>query len=412
MRLALEPDRKVGGLYVAHRFLKNSYFHYSILVPLYLARGIHLSDVAYIETSYWLVFSLSQLPTGFLADVYGPRAILAFGCVLLAASYLALWGAGSLEAFVFAGGLRGFSQAMCNGSDSSMLKEALGKHIEQSKYLFLESKGWAARNVALVTSMAAGSLIASAYGLSATLEASALFATVAAVIPMLLKENRETKRPDARHRAQSVGLALLGSIKQPGLQGVYLLYVWLYAVDFLGNTIFQLCMIDLGVGLGWFGVTYAGVILVTAAAHVVMPHLPTSRRASALTLLTLAMLYYLLLVAGLSMRGWLGVAFVLLGYGMYGAFRGLYFPAARTWIVLGSDKNATATSISVASMVGGIFVAIMMPVVISIASRGGLPAAVSLCGAVNAAVVLIIISLAWLRPGDKLARAFGSDGAA
>ena len=84
-----------------------------IIVLFYEDHGLGLQDVVAAVTL--------EIPSGYLADVWGRKKCLILGCILFFGGYLCYSFTSTFTAFLFAEILLGTGQTLVNGADSALL---------------------------------------------------------------------------------------------------------------------------------------------------------------------------------------------------------------------------------------------------------------------------------------------------
>ena len=92
-----------------------------IIVLFYEDHGLGLQDVFILKSVYSVAAVALEIPSGYLADVWGRKKCLILGCILFFGGYLCYSFTSTFTAFLFAEILLGTGQTLVNGADSALL---------------------------------------------------------------------------------------------------------------------------------------------------------------------------------------------------------------------------------------------------------------------------------------------------
>jgi MFS family permease len=108
---------------------------------LYFARhGLDQAAYGEVIATYYLAMFLAEVPTGVLADRFGPRLMLVLGPVLLAAGFGLLLLQPDYAGFLAGEALLGIAHAVLSGPPATMLYETLREHGVSHRYLAEEAR--------------------------------------------------------------------------------------------------------------------------------------------------------------------------------------------------------------------------------------------------------------------------------
>ena len=137
--------------------------------------GMDEGDYGEIVGAYYLAMFLAEVPTGILADRYGPKRMLVLGPLLLAAGFGILLLHPTYAGFLTGEVLLGLGHAVLSGPPSTILYETLREHGQEHRYLAEESRIQARRLYGTGGAFLLGGALASlgntngdAYGLTIT----------------------------------------------------------------------------------------------------------------------------------------------------------------------------------------------------------------------------------------------------
>lgn len=146
-----------------------------IIVLFYESHGLGLQDVFILKSVYSVTAVVLEIPSGYLADVWGRRKCLITGCILYFLGYLCYSATSTFTAFLFAEILLGIGQTLVNGADSALLYDTTLKYHKENLYLRYEGRITMIGNFAEAIAGIFGGLLA-AYSLRFPFYAQALIA--------------------------------------------------------------------------------------------------------------------------------------------------------------------------------------------------------------------------------------------
>lgn len=111
-----------------------------IIVLFYEKHGLDLQDVFILKSVYSVAAVALEIPSGYLADVWGRRKCLISGSILFFLGYLCYSFTSTFEAFLFAEILLGTGQTLVNGADSALLYDTTAHYKKENLYLRYEGR--------------------------------------------------------------------------------------------------------------------------------------------------------------------------------------------------------------------------------------------------------------------------------
>ena len=109
-----------------------------IIVLFYEKQGLGLQDVFILKSVYSIAAVTLEIPSGYLADVWGRRKCLLLGSFLFFFGYLCYSFTDTFAAFLFAELLLGVGQTLVNGADSALLYDTTAQYKKEHLYLRYE----------------------------------------------------------------------------------------------------------------------------------------------------------------------------------------------------------------------------------------------------------------------------------
>ena len=111
-----------------------------IIVLFYEEQGLGLHEVFVLKSVYSVAAVTLEIPSGYLADVWGRKRCLFWGSVLFFLGYLLYSFTGAFSAFLCAELLLGAGQTLVNGADSALLYDTAAHYKEEQHYLRYEGE--------------------------------------------------------------------------------------------------------------------------------------------------------------------------------------------------------------------------------------------------------------------------------
>jgi len=148
-----------------------------IIVLFYEDHGLGLQDVFILKSVYSVAAVTLEIPSGYLADVWGRKKCLILGCILFFGGYLCYSFTSTFTAFLFAEILLGTGQTLVNGADSALLYDTTVRYKKEELYLRYEGRITMIGNFAEAIAGIFGGLLA-AYSLRLPFYAQAFVAFI------------------------------------------------------------------------------------------------------------------------------------------------------------------------------------------------------------------------------------------
>lgn len=99
-----------------------------------------MHDVFILKSVYSVAAVTLEIPSGYLADVWGRKKCLVSGCILFFIGYLVYSFTSSFTAFLGAELLLGIGQTLVNGADSALLYDTTVHYKRENEYLKYEGR--------------------------------------------------------------------------------------------------------------------------------------------------------------------------------------------------------------------------------------------------------------------------------
>ena len=132
----------------------------AVMTLFYLKRGITISEVLYLSVIWSVVTLVSEIPSGYLADVIGRKQTIIIGILLNLSSVLLLFVAFDFITFVFSAVLASLGSACFTGTDSALLYDSLKELKDEKSSLRVSGKYFSSSRLAKIFIPSLGAIIA------------------------------------------------------------------------------------------------------------------------------------------------------------------------------------------------------------------------------------------------------------
>jgi len=131
-----------------------------IVVLFYQENGLSMSQIFILKSVYSIAMVSTELPSGYLADVWGCRKTILFGAVLGTLGILIYSFSSDFYSFMFAEIVLGIGFSFISGADSALLYDSLKAENREDEYIKYEGRITSAGNFAEALAGVAGGLLA------------------------------------------------------------------------------------------------------------------------------------------------------------------------------------------------------------------------------------------------------------
>jgi MFS family permease len=328
-----------------------------IAVPFFQENGLTLQQVLWIQSLFWLTVVLFEVPSGYVADVWGRRKAILLGCIfavfglaVYAVSYDFWW-------FLAAEMILGIGVSFISGADSALLYDTLIQLQRAGEYKRMQGRLDAVSRV----SEGVASLVGGALALISlrTPFYGELFVLLAA-IPFalsLIEPPRHDKNGDT-----VVTPSMWSVIRQTMYERVEVKWLVLYSALVTTSTMAVVWFVQpyfalVGIPFAWYGVAwmtwqFSGAIFAIFAEQI--EHW-LGKRCAFMLLPFLSVAAYGVMAFSSSFAA-LGVIF------LFQFVRGVSRPVLRDYINQAVGSEIRATVLSIQSFFGGFFFAVIGPI--------------------------------------------------
>lgn len=164
-----------------------------IIVLFYEDHGLNLQDVFILKSVYSVAAITLEIPSGYLADVWGRKKCLITGCIFFFFGYMFYSFTSTFGAFMIAEILLGIGQTLVNGADSALLYDTTAQYGKEKQYLKYEGRLTMIGNFAEACAGIFGGLLA-AYSLRWPFYGQAMVAFIGIPAAFALREVKVKKQ--------------------------------------------------------------------------------------------------------------------------------------------------------------------------------------------------------------------------
>ena len=164
-----------------------------IIVLFYQDNGLQMRDVLTLQAIYSISIVLMEIPSGYLADIWGRKNTIILGSILGTLGYIAYYFSYGFAGFLIAELILGFGQSLISGADSAMLYDTLYEEDKQDSYLKYEGRVLSVGNFAETIAAIGGGLLAE-ISLRTPFFAQIAIASIAIPASLILYEPKRVKQ--------------------------------------------------------------------------------------------------------------------------------------------------------------------------------------------------------------------------
>jgi MFS family permease len=361
-----------------------------IIVLFFQENGLSMRQVFLLQALFSVAVISLEVPTGYFSDIFGRKKSIIIGGILATTGFIIYSQAYTFWGFLLAEITLGFGVSFVSGADSAMLYDTLLEKGKEFEYQKREGRGQGIGMLSeSLASVLGGFLALVSLRFPLYCDAAVTFLIIPVALTLTEPKKQEAKKTENSLKA----MLRLVKFSLHDHKEVKWLIIYSAAVAASTLTMFwfiQPYLLAMGVPLGFFGVTLAGLLLTAAFfswhAHKIENIL--GKKNSLILLIVLPALGYLLLSSLWFV--WAGV-FILFFY----IARGINNPITLDYIngLISSDVRATV--LSVKNLVGRVMFSVVGPLVGWINDVFSLKAALLSSGVIF--LVLGLISLAFMR---------------
>jgi MFS family permease len=371
--LAFEGNIRKSYIY---RFLMNFQLWWPIwVIYLLQQRGLSYTQITLLDTPFFVLIVLAEVPTGAVADHFGRKTSLMLASTLFAVAIFVFGIAQNYLVILVSYTAWGLAQTFQSGADTAILYDSLKQIGREDDFQQINGRLWAITSTAVLIAMLIGAPLASLTSLSFPIVLSAGIALIAVPVAASMHEPRHHREPDAENYVRTVITGLRDVWQTPPLRYIILFSAVLFMSTFAPLIFLQPFLTKHGTSIGALGfwqapVRAAGIVSALLAARLIA----RAGQRTAFLAMPLALGLCYLALAGID-HAWVYVAFLPVGM-----VAGMQNPVLATYINRRIPSERRATILSVQSVLGSMMLAAMEPTGGFVADQLGLRALFLLFG--------------------------------
>lgn len=312
-----------------------------VVVLFYESNGLKMKDIMILQAIYSVMIVILEIPSGYMADVWGRKKTILLGTLLGAAGFTIYGVSYGFIGFLIAEIVLGIGQSMISGADSAMLYDSLLERKQQRRYSQYEGRitsfGNLAEAAAALLSMALVTI-----SLRTPYYGQILVAAMAIPAALTLKEPMVHKKLISRRFREIVDISVFALAGHKVLRRNILFSAFTGCATLTMAWFAQKFFEHSGISEVWFGLLWAGLNLTVALASFFAYRLEAHLKPTGtILLISLAIPagYLALSLAGLT---W-GLVVLFIFY----LVRGYATPVLKDYInrITGSEVRATVLSV-------------------------------------------------------------------
>jgi MFS family permease len=372
-----------------YRFLMNFQLWWPIwVIYLLQERGLSYTQITLLDTPFFILIVLSEVPTGAIADRFGRKTSLMLASTLFAIAVFVFGIAQNYLVILVSYTAWGLAQTFQSGADAALLYDSLKQIDREEDFQRVNGRLWAATSLAVLIAMLIGAPLASATSLSFPIVFSSFIALAAVPVAASMHEPRHERTEGEENYLRMVTHGMRDAWRTPPLRYIILFSAVIFTSTFAPLIFVQPFLRHHGVSIGDLGLWQApiracGIFSALMTARFVAR---VGQRASFLAM-PLALGGCYLALAGVD-HLWAYAAFLPVGM-----VAGMQNPVLATYVNRRIPSERRATMLSVQSVVGSMMLAAAEPAAGLITDHLGLRALFLVFGL---AVLIIAPAILWL----------------
>lgn len=327
-----------------------------IIVLFYQDQGLSLQDVFILKSIFSVVAVTLEIPSGYLADVWGRKKCLVMGSILFFAGYVCYSFTGTFAAFIIAEILLGIGQTLVNGADSALLYDTTEYYKKEDQYLKYEGRITMIGNFAEAAAGIFGGLLA-VYSFRYPFYGQAIVAFVGIPASFALQGI------PALHKIKSTYSQIIGIIRYSLFENKRLCYNIMFSGIIGAATLtmawfIQPLLIHIDMPTGYFGIIWTLLNLTVGISALYSDRIEKYFGASKTFLIILFFIVGGYVALAYNLTYW-GLIVVFVFY----IFRGFATPILKGYINQIAASNSRATVLSIRNFVIRLMFAVIAPFV-------------------------------------------------
>jgi MFS family permease len=351
------PDRLQRNIYLLYIIKAAKWFSLvmPVIVPFYRGNGLTAESLFVLKSVYAVATAIMEIPSGYLADIWGRKTTLLIGSILGFAGFSIYSISFSFEGFLVAEVILGIGVSFISGSDSAMLYDSLASQNRIDDYIKVEGRVTSIGNFSEALGGILGGLLA-AVSLRMPFYFQAGIAFTAIPAALLLHEPERKIRIIKTNFMQIFSIARYALIQNRNLRWFILFSSFVGTATLSMAWFVQLYFIAIDLPISWFGLLWTLLNLIVGIAALLSHRLEKKLGFRWIMVLTL-----LLIPLGYSITGTIHSIWGLSVLALFYFFRGFITPVYKNYINILTSSDIRATVLSIRSLIIRLTFAIVGP---------------------------------------------------
>jgi len=328
-----------------------------IIVLFFQEHGLSLTEVMIIQAIYSLSVAMFEIPSGYIADLFGRKHTIVLSTIFSFSGYLVFSFFGGFYAFAAASTFVGIGGSLMSGSDSALLYDTLLETGDKKTYTKIEGRNYAIGNFSEATAGILGGFLAvSSIYLPIYVQTGILFLSIPIALTLVEPTMYEEDKIDRSFKS------ILGVVKFAMVENTKLRWLIIYS-SAMGVATLTMAWFaqpyfkEVEIPLAYFGILWAGLNFSAGLTSFNSHRFDKDKNNTKMLLyLALAMANsFVFLGFNMSLFGIIFIVFIYL-------LRGIVTPILRNAINENTSSNKRATVLSIRSFIIRISFAICAPI--------------------------------------------------
>ncbi|MDP3433941.1 MAG: MFS transporter [Bacteroidota bacterium] len=311
-----------------------------IVVLFYQDNGLSMSQIFLLKSIYSIAMVVAELPSGYLADVWGCRRTLLFGAVMGTIGIVIYSISSDFASFAVAEVILGVGFSFVSGADSALMYDSLKAENRENEYIKFEGRITSAGNFAEALAGVTGGLLAT-ISFRTPYYFQIFVAAIAIPAAFFLKEPKHVQ-DRVRLKMKEILAIVKLTYQQPEMRSAILVSSFTGAATLTYAWFVQPYFKEAGVPVAVYGILWTMLNLSTGVFSIFAYRI--ERRLGRKNTL---LLIVLLLSAGFILTSIeISIAGIAILFGFY-MVRGLATPVLKDYINQYTDSKVRATILSI-----------------------------------------------------------------
>ncbi|HAH23254.1 MAG TPA: MFS transporter [Prolixibacteraceae bacterium] len=326
-----------------------------IVVLFYQDNGLTMSQILLLKSVYSVAMVVGELPSGYLADVWGCRRTLLWGAIMGTIGIVIYSISSDFASFMVAEVILGVGFSFVSGADSALLYDSLKAKDRENEYIKFEGQITSAGNFAEAFAGVAGGFLAT-ISLRTPYYFQIFIAAIAIPAAFFLKEPKHVQEKIQLKMREILSL-VKRTYQQREMRSAILVSSFTGAATYTYAWFVQLYLKEAGLPIAFFGILWTMLNLTTGITSMFSYRIERElgRKKTLLLIVILLTAGFILTSVLVSLAG------IAILFGFYMA-RGLATPVLKDYINQYTDSKVRATILSVRNLEIRLIFAVVGPV--------------------------------------------------